>query len=186
VLTGVNYSVTRRARGPLAAAGRRAAFARVGTSSTGGCGDWMSSDELRDEVTRAPPDFFRDRANARAPARSKQPVPCASHTGGHVPQIAHPLLQAPGQGRRSERPMMVRCTGDRRARARRSRRRHRPRARDSSCHRSVGPGTLTEFVDHYHRERNDQGLENRLIYGTAPCRTGRIRLRPRLGGLLNY
>jgi|SRR4029450_6588619 putative transposase len=46
---------------------------------------------------------------------------------------------------------------------------------------------LKEFVDHYHRERNHQGLENRLIDWDAPRRcVGRIRRRPRLGGLLNY
>jgi len=45
---------------------------------------------------------------------------------------------------------------------------------------------LKEFVDHYHRERNHQGLENRLIEERAPFRPGRIRRRPRLGGLLNY
>jgi len=46
---------------------------------------------------------------------------------------------------------------------------------------------LKEFVDHYHRERNHQGLENRLIEERALCRrVGRIRRRPRLGGLLNY
>jgi putative transposase len=46
---------------------------------------------------------------------------------------------------------------------------------------------LKEFVDHYHRERNHQGLANRLIEGSAPYRrAGRIRRRPRLGGLLNY
>jgi putative transposase len=46
---------------------------------------------------------------------------------------------------------------------------------------------LKEFVDHYHRERNHQGLENRLIEERALCRrAGRIRRRPRLGGLLNY
>jgi len=47
--------------------------------------------------------------------------------------------------------------------------------------------TLKEFVAHYHCERNHQGLENRLIDGDAPRRrAGRIRRRPRLGGLLNY
>jgi transposase InsO family protein len=46
---------------------------------------------------------------------------------------------------------------------------------------------LQAFLDHYHRERNHQGLENRLIDGDAPRRrAGRIRRRPRLGGLLNY
>ena len=46
---------------------------------------------------------------------------------------------------------------------------------------------LKEFVDHYHRERNHEGLENRLIDGDAPSRrAGRICRRLRLGGLLNY
>ena len=46
---------------------------------------------------------------------------------------------------------------------------------------------LREFVEHYHRERNHQGLENELIEGApAAGRLGRLRRRPRLGGLLNY
>jgi putative transposase len=47
--------------------------------------------------------------------------------------------------------------------------------------------TIAEYVEHYHRERNHQGIENELIEG-APERNhvSRIRRRPRLGGLLNY
>jgi transposase InsO family protein len=47
--------------------------------------------------------------------------------------------------------------------------------------------TMAEFVEHYHRERNHQGLGNELIEGApaAEC-AGRIRRRQRLGGLLNY
>jgi len=48
--------------------------------------------------------------------------------------------------------------------------------------------TIREFMTHYHRERNHQGLENELIE-TSPTVEGdgrRIRRRPRLGGLLNY
>ena len=46
---------------------------------------------------------------------------------------------------------------------------------------------ITEFVEHYHRERNHQGLDNRLIAGTPVTdRTGRVRCRQRLGGLLNF
>ena len=46
---------------------------------------------------------------------------------------------------------------------------------------------LREFVEHYHRERNHQGLDNRLIDGRAPARRdGTIHRHPRLGGLLNY
>ena len=47
--------------------------------------------------------------------------------------------------------------------------------------------TIAEYVEHYHRERNHQGLANELIAGTpAVDHVGRIRRRPRLGGLLNY
>src|SRR5262245_7591186 len=70
-------------------------------------------------------------------------------------------------------------------------------------HRSPGllemPGQLTplgalhfrnamaEYVEHYHRERNHQGLENRLISGQpAIALTSRLRLGPQLGGLLNF
>ena len=47
---------------------------------------------------------------------------------------------------------------------------------------------VTEFVDHYHAERNHQGLGNKLIapnpeHGGG---TGRIHRRQRLGGMLNY
>jgi transposase InsO family protein len=46
---------------------------------------------------------------------------------------------------------------------------------------------VTEFVAHYHVERNHQGLQNELIVGVPATGTvGRIRRRPRLGGLLNY
>ena len=46
---------------------------------------------------------------------------------------------------------------------------------------------VREFVEHYHRERNHQGLNNELIAGGLTIGTvGRIRRRPRLGGLLNY
>jgi transposase InsO family protein len=45
----------------------------------------------------------------------------------------------------------------------------------------------TEFVEHYHRERNHQGLENALIEGGATTAGGgRVHRRQRLGGLLNY
>ncbi len=47
--------------------------------------------------------------------------------------------------------------------------------------------TIAEYVEHYHRERNHQGLANELIEGAlAVERVGPIRRRPRLGGLLNY
>jgi putative transposase len=46
---------------------------------------------------------------------------------------------------------------------------------------------ITEYVAHYHRERNHQGLANALIAGAPEIsRFGPIRRRPRLGGLLNY
>ena len=47
---------------------------------------------------------------------------------------------------------------------------------------------LHEFVEHYHRERNHQGLDNRLIVedNSGVGSTGDIRCRQRLGGMLNY
>jgi hypothetical protein len=46
---------------------------------------------------------------------------------------------------------------------------------------------VSEYVAHYHHERNHQGLGNQLIEGIVPTRRqGQIRRRPRLGGLLNY
>ena len=46
--------------------------------------------------------------------------------------------------------------------------------------------TVAEFVAHYHRERNHQGLGNQLIECVATHKVGTIRRRQRLGGLLNY
>jgi putative transposase len=46
---------------------------------------------------------------------------------------------------------------------------------------------VTEFVAHYHHERNHQGLGNTLIDRGAKKTAGRCSRRcPRLGGLLNY
>jgi transposase InsO family protein len=46
--------------------------------------------------------------------------------------------------------------------------------------------TVSEYVAHYHHERNHQGLDNTLIDGIVPGRRqGRIRRRSGLGGLLN-
>ena len=47
---------------------------------------------------------------------------------------------------------------------------------------------IHHFLDHYHRERNHQGLNNRLItpMQQAVNTKGRIERRERLGGLLNY
>jgi hypothetical protein len=42
--------------------------------------------------------------------------------------------------------------------------------------------TIAEFVVHYHRERNHQGLGNRLIEGVASRQAGTIRRRRWLGG----
>lgn len=55
-----------------------------------------------------------------------------------------------------------------------------------------GEGSLRraihEFVEHYHRERNHQGLGNRLIspQESAEGKSGAIRCRQRLGGMLNF
>jgi transposase InsO family protein len=46
--------------------------------------------------------------------------------------------------------------------------------------------TLAEFMEHYHRERNHQGLENALSEkGQERWAGGGIHRRQRLGGLLD-
>jgi putative transposase len=47
---------------------------------------------------------------------------------------------------------------------------------------------ISEFLSHYHFERNHQGLDNRLIIPKDPTNAtiGRVRKRERLGGMLNY
>jgi putative transposase len=45
-----------------------------------------------------------------------------------------------------------------------------------------------EFIEHYHTERNHQGLGNVMPFpfAASPTVGGRIRRRARLGGLLNF
>jgi putative transposase len=47
---------------------------------------------------------------------------------------------------------------------------------------------LSEYVEHYHAERNHQGKGNVLLFprGTHGCRDGPVQCRERLGGLLRY
>ena len=46
---------------------------------------------------------------------------------------------------------------------------------------------LSEFLVHYHRQRNHQGLGNELIDGVESRHHGRrVQRRRRIGGLLNY
>jgi transposase InsO family protein len=54
---------------------------------------------------------------------------------------------------------------------------------ESSLRRAV-----SEFVVHYHGERNHQGLENKIIRPEFPAfpKSGRIKCRERLGGQLRY
>ena len=53
-----------------------------------------------------------------------------------------------------------------------------------------GTGSLQravhEYVEHYHRERNHQGLGNRLLQSRRRPRSGPIQCRERLGGMLRY
>ena len=54
---------------------------------------------------------------------------------------------------------------------------------EGSLHRAV-----SEFVLHYHAEKNHQGLGNKIIrpeFAEFP-RAGEIRCRERLGGMLRY
>ena len=45
-----------------------------------------------------------------------------------------------------------------------------------------------EFIQHYHHERNHQGLDNQLIEpgGQATVSEGEIKCHERLGGMLRY
>ena len=47
---------------------------------------------------------------------------------------------------------------------------------------------VSEYVEHYHRERNHQGLANRLIQATGETANaaGEVVCESRLGGLLNH
>ena len=46
---------------------------------------------------------------------------------------------------------------------------------------------VTEFVAHYHCERNHQGLENRLIEASTPANgNGSVVRQERLGGILSF
>jgi len=47
---------------------------------------------------------------------------------------------------------------------------------------------VAEFVDHYHLERNPQGLGNRVIDRSRghPRKAGRVACHERLGGMLKF
>jgi putative transposase len=47
---------------------------------------------------------------------------------------------------------------------------------------------LSEYVGHYHAERNHQGKDNVLLFPRYTCRrrAGPVQCRERLGGLLRY
>ena len=50
---------------------------------------------------------------------------------------------------------------------------------------------LTEYIDHFHRERNHQGKGNKLLFPSPGepvqgSRRGTVQCKERLGGLLRY
>ena len=46
---------------------------------------------------------------------------------------------------------------------------------------------IDQFCEHYHRERNHQGLENKIIEPVfESVEEGKVNCRERLGGLLRY
>ena len=45
---------------------------------------------------------------------------------------------------------------------------------------------IKEYMEHYHKERNHQGLDSRIIYPEFEVGEGDIRRHERFGGLLNY
>ena len=52
----------------------------------------------------------------------------------------------------------------------------------------VTPDTIHAYLDHYHRERNHQGLDNQIIGpgGEVGQEIGEVQCRERLGGMLRY
>ena len=45
---------------------------------------------------------------------------------------------------------------------------------------------IAEYAPHYHDERCHQGIGNEVVRGAMPERRGRVEVKERLGGLLNY
>ena len=45
---------------------------------------------------------------------------------------------------------------------------------------------VAEYVEHYHLERNHQGLGNKLLVPAMMNRRARVNRRERLGGMLNF
>jgi len=64
--------------------------------------------------------------------------------------------------------------------------------KDECVHRMIffGKGqlqrALDDFVEHYNRERNHQGIGNELIDGHPSAELGEVRSTDRLGGMLRY
>ena len=56
---------------------------------------------------------------------------------------------------------------------------------EGSLHRA-----LTEYIAHFHSERNHQGKQNQILFPTRPHKRSDVRMRvrcdERLGGLLKY
>ena len=52
---------------------------------------------------------------------------------------------------------------------------------ETSLHR-----ILTEYLEHYHGERNHQGLGNELIDSRILPTAGEVKSHERLGGVLRY
>jgi hypothetical protein len=63
---------------------------------------------------------------------------------------------------------------------------------DEECLRRIIPlgerhlRKIAEYVEHYHLERNHQGLSNQLIVPAPFNRLGRVKRRERLGGMLSF
>jgi len=45
---------------------------------------------------------------------------------------------------------------------------------------------IKEYMEHYHRERNHQGRDSRIIHPKFDNRAGGIKKNERIGGMLNY
>src|SRR3989442_11104249 len=101
-----------------------------------------------------------------------------------------PRISGPGQRQRDERNSATPLSANLSAYAERFGRSIKDECLDRMI--IVGQASLrravAEYMDHYHWERNHQGLGNRLIYRNEPiaANDGPIYRRRRLGGMLNF
>ena len=142
-------------------------------------GRLLAQGEVLDHEIQPGPEQDPSKGNRQCPNEANH---AASIAGGPLTGKAHAFLHGPEGSRNQSLPSIV------------ERQRFVRTIKESCLDRMIliGEASLhratSEFVTHYHRERNHQGLQNRIIepelaeFPTA----GTIDCRKRLGGILRY